>query len=58
MAAIPTKAAGPVYYISNSTPYGQRLEEGHSTQAPLGMVALTKIQFQQYIRDNAKEVNK
>lgn len=40
------KAAGKVHYITNSLPYGKRLEEGHSKrQAPHGMVGITVIEF-------------
>lgn len=28
----------PVFYITNGQPYGQKLENGNSTQAPLGIV--------------------
>lgn len=38
-------AAG-VHYIVNNLPYAQRLEDGHSTQAPDGMVGLTVVEFQ------------
>ena len=31
----------PVLFINNQLPYGPRLEDGWSDQAPLGMVALT-----------------
>lgn len=48
-AKIPTKAAGKVYYYANNVPYAQVLEDGHSLQAPYGMVGLTKIQFQDII---------
>ena len=57
-ADLPKQAAGKVYYIANNAPYAQALEEGHSTQAPHGMVALTKVQFQDYILEAAQEVNK
>ena len=46
-AAIPTKAAGHVYYYANNLPYAQRIEDGWSwNQAPHGVVGLTAIQFQ------------
>jgi len=44
------KMAGKVHYIQNSLPYMQALEDGHSTQAPNGMVALTETEFQDYIQ--------
>jgi hypothetical protein len=42
----PQKPAGGVYYITNSLPYGPRLETGWSRQAPHGMVRLTTAEFQ------------
>lgn len=35
-----------VFYISNSLPYAQALEDGHSSQAPAGMVGLTVLEFE------------
>ena len=51
-AAVPQNAAGEIYVITNNLPYAQRLEYGHSTQAPNGMVALTMIEWS-VIVDNA-----
>lgn len=31
----------PVYYITNALPYAEKLENGHSGQAPFGMVQIT-----------------
>jgi hypothetical protein len=39
------KMAGHVHYIANNLPYAQRLEDGHSRQAPNGMVGLTVQRF-------------
>ena len=47
--SIPQSAAGLVHYVQNSVPYIKRLEEGHSRQAPNGMVALTEIEFKDYM---------
>ena len=33
--------SGDKVIINNSTPYGSELENGHSDQAPIGMVAVT-----------------
>ena len=41
MAAMTSLAFGDSVYISNALPYGPRLEDGHSGQAPAGMVAVT-----------------
>jgi hypothetical protein len=49
LAAIPEKASGKVYYIVNNRPYGQAIEEGHSRQAPQGLVGLTAIEFPQMV---------
>lgn len=49
-AQIPKRAAGHVYTIVNNLPYAQALEDGHSRQAPHGMVGLTKIEFQGMIK--------
>ena len=57
-SGIPKEAVGKVYYIANNVEYGQALENGHSNQAPHGMVGLTEIQFQGTIRDALQEVNK
>lgn len=53
-AKIPKNAAGKVYYYANNTPYAQVLEDGHSKQAPHGMVGLTKVQFQHIISSITK----
>lgn len=34
-----------VFYITNSLSYAQALEDGHSKQAPAGMVSLTVLEF-------------
>jgi len=38
--------AGDVIYLVNNLPYIETLEEGRSTQAPAGMVALSVQEFQ------------
>lgn len=56
-AAIGATGAGGVTFISNSLPYGPRLEyEGWSKQAPQGMVRITVAEFQQYVNKAAREV--
>jgi hypothetical protein len=50
-ASVPTRAAGKVHFIQNSVPYIERLEDGHSRQAPNGMVALTQIEFKNFIQN-------
>jgi hypothetical protein len=44
--AIPDDPTG-VFYITNSLPYAIPLEDGHSTQAPQGMVGITVLEFDQ-----------
>lgn len=41
--------AGDVIYFVNNLPYAWPLENGHSQQAPNGMVELTVIEYQQII---------
>lgn len=51
-ASVPVNAAGKVHYIQNSVPYIEVLEDGHSRQCPPGgMVGLTKIEFQDFVRN-------
>jgi hypothetical protein len=45
-AAMPDDPTG-VFYITNSLPYAEALEDGHSKQAPVGMVGLTVLEFDQ-----------
>jgi len=42
---------GETVYISNSLPYAQRLEDGHSSQAPSGMVKVTLVKYQSFIKN-------
>lgn len=41
-------------YIINFLPYSVRLEDGHSKQAPKGMVKITVEEFQTYINNAAR----
>lgn len=43
-------------YFTNNLPYAQALENGHSNQAPGGMVGLTAIDAAQYFREAISEV--
>lgn len=56
--AIGATGAGGVTYISNSLPYGPALERGHSTQAPSGIVEVTAIEFNDYVRQAVAELEK
>ncbi|MEQ1976646.1 hypothetical protein [Xenorhabdus sp. SGI240] len=42
-------------YFSNVVPYAYRLEMGHSTQAPNGMIAVTAQEFQKFFSDAVTE---
>lgn len=48
--SVPANAVGHVHYLTNSLPYGPRLENGWSRQAPHGMVRLTAQEYQQTVR--------
>lgn len=43
-------------YFTNNLPYAQALENGHSNQAPGGMVGLTAFDAAQYFREAMNEV--
>src|SRR5690606_14864772 len=45
-------------YFCNNVPYAYRLEMGHSTQAPGGMVRITAAEFQRYVEEAVREVTK
>jgi len=47
LSAAPT--AG-IHYIANNLPYAERLENGWSRQAPVGMVGVTVLKFQGIVR--------
>ncbi len=42
---IPNDAANHNYNLVNNTSYSQKLEDGYSNQAPVGMIGLTKIRI-------------
>lgn len=41
-------------FISNNLPYAQAVEDGHSKQAPAGMVKVTVAQFQRIVKGQIK----
>lgn len=55
-AIIGAAKAGNVYYLYNPLPYAQRLEEGWSHQAPIGMVAVTVVEFKTMVDTAVNEV--
>lgn len=50
--------AGDVIYINNNADYGERLEYGHSSQAPSGMVRITVAEAPSIARSVARRLNK
>lgn len=54
--ALPAKPAGLIHYISNSLPYAQALEYGHSTQAPAGIIAVIAIEMPGIAEANARRL--
>jgi hypothetical protein len=45
-------AAAGLHYLVNNLPYGRKLEyDGHSSQAPAGMVGLTAAEFEVYVQN-------
>jgi hypothetical protein len=56
-SSVQIKAAGKLHFLVNRLPYGPALEEGHSRQAPHGMVGLTVIEFQPIVERAAIEIN-
>lgn len=55
VGAVPQQAAGHIYYLTNNVPYAQELEDGHSGQAPNGLVALTAMEFQSIVANDLGE---
>lgn len=47
---------GPSIFITNSLPYGPRLENGYSDQAPNGMVRITVAEWRDYVRKAVAEL--
>ena len=47
---------GDMIFLVNNLPYIIRLEEGDSTQAPQGMVAITLLEFSPVVSQVAREV--
>lgn len=47
---------GGTFFVVNNLPYAYRLETGHSKQAPSGLVGLTVLKFNDFMRDAVAEV--
>lgn len=54
---IPQQAAGKLHWIVNNLPYSIALENGHSNQAPRGMVGLTVSEYQSLVQHAVTDVN-
>lgn len=52
-----TVKIGQVFFLSNNLPYIKRLEEGSSTQAPSGMLAVTVANFEKTVARLARATN-
>lgn len=57
-ATIRRAPAGETIYILNSLPYAIPVEFGHSSQAPAGMVRLTVAEFQSFVDNAVRSVQK
>lgn len=57
IASIPAHPAGGILYFVNNSPYSRPLEDGHSSQAPAGLVGLTALEFQGYVDRAAAQVS-
>lgn len=56
IAEVPNDAAGRVFFLTNNVPYAQAIEDGHSRQAPTGLVALTVAEFSSIVAESATAV--
>ena len=45
-SAVSSFNSGQTLYLTNTLPYSERVEMGHSTQAPQGMVRINVLKFQ------------
>lgn len=52
-ASIGERPGGKIHYFTNNVPYMPELERGYSKQAPLGIVAVTRIESVGIIYDAA-----
>lgn len=57
VAAVQSLTFGQTAYVVNNLIYSIPLEYGHSQQAPLGMVRITRELFQQMVEQAIREVN-
>jgi len=50
-AIIASFKVGPTVFITNNLPYANRLEDGYSQQAPVGMVKITVVEFKTIVKE-------
>lgn len=53
---LPVEAGGFVHFLTNASPYGPALENGHSGQAPNGMVSITEMELPQIVSAAVQKV--
>lgn len=53
-----TVAIGGTIFLTNNLPYAKRIEYGHSTQSPAGVVGLTVAEFSSIVGAAVREVKK
>jgi hypothetical protein len=53
-ASINKGPAFGIHYLVNNLPYAWKLERGHSTQAPQGMVGLAVADFENVVKEAAR----
>ena len=58
MAEINKVDIGDSVYITNNLPYIEALEDGHSAQAPVGMVKVAVAEFERTVKAAAKAIAK
>jgi hypothetical protein len=56
-AVIAVAKAGDIHYLINNLPYAQRIEKGWSRQAPIGLVAITVVEWNNIVNDAINGVN-
>lgn len=56
LGMIPAMASRHTYYLTNNTPYGIFLEQGHSKQAPAAFILRAKREFNGMVRKVVEQV--
>ena len=46
-----TYKTGGVVYLTNGLPYAKKLEDGYSTQAPIGFVKISIVEFERQLKN-------